>query len=148
MLLHSAARKVQCILALRAIAPQAISFPSCGKRYGRKGRRRREIALTRLKNKSFHLRVFSFRCRRQNVLRTAHRISLIWNIEVRQIFDVWKSMRHTASKRIFVAVDDSVGPYMQERKLLADSPQTSEKCCFRAGGQRRPPLQCVPQNLL
>ena len=38
-----------------------ISFPSCGKRYGRKGRRTRSIALTRRKTSRYILRV-SFPC--------------------------------------------------------------------------------------
>ena len=36
----------------------------------------------------------------RNVLRAAHRISLIWNVGVRQILDVWKSIRRMDFKRI------------------------------------------------
>ena len=52
-------------------APRAISFPSCGKRYGRKGRWRREIALTRRKNLSLRCACCRYAVRSPNALRAA-----------------------------------------------------------------------------
>ena len=55
----------------RAVAPRAISFPSCGKRYGRKGRWRREIALSRRKNLSLRCACCRYAVRSPNALRAA-----------------------------------------------------------------------------
>ena len=52
-------------------APRAISFPSCGKRYGRKGRWRREIALSRRKNSSLRCACCRYAVRSPNALRAA-----------------------------------------------------------------------------
>ena len=52
-------------------APRAISFPSCGKRYGRKGRWRREIALSRRKNLSLRCACCRYAVRSPNALRAA-----------------------------------------------------------------------------
>ena len=48
-----------------------ISFPSCGKRYGRKGRWGRGIALTRLKSLSFRFACYRYTVRSPNALRAA-----------------------------------------------------------------------------
>ena len=52
-------------------APRAISFLSWQKRYGRKDRWRREIALTRLKSLSFRSAFSRYPVRRPNALRAA-----------------------------------------------------------------------------
>ena len=61
------------------LAPRAISFPSCGKRYGRKGRRGRGIALTRLKSLSFRFACYRYTVRSPNALRAGDRISAFVN---------------------------------------------------------------------
>ena len=92
---------------------------------------------------------------------------------LRQIYDVWKSIGRTAFKRAFVGADVSVrpqnGPILWEfyanlqhshgrqgrRPLHAKTEiahefaaSLRENTAFRAGGQRRPPLQRVPQDFL
>ena len=62
-------RRRGAVCEAASAAPQAISFPSCGKRYGRKGRWGREIALTRLKNLSFHFACYRYTVRSPNALR-------------------------------------------------------------------------------
>ena len=62
-------RRRGAVCEAASAAPQSISFPSCGKRYGRKGRWGREIALTRLKNLSFHFACYRYTVRSPNALR-------------------------------------------------------------------------------
>ena len=72
-------RRRGAVCKAASAAPRAISFPSCGKRYGRKGRWRREIALTRLK-KHFVSACHSPMARpARNALRAERRIRAVQN---------------------------------------------------------------------
>ena len=109
-------RRRGAVCEAASAAPQAISFPSCGKRYGRKGRWGREIALTRLKNLSFHFACYRYTVRSPNALRATVqsgfpiarytiRVALFTPVEyltygIRRVFD---DMR-------FVGADAHVGP--------------------------------------
>ena len=64
-------RRRGAVCGTAAAAPRAISFPSCGKRYGRKGRWRREIALSRRKNLSLRCACCRYAVRSPNALRAA-----------------------------------------------------------------------------
>ena len=64
-------RRRGAVCEAASAAPRAISFPSCGKRYGRKGRWRREIALSRRKNLSLRCACCRYAVRSPNALRAA-----------------------------------------------------------------------------
>ena len=64
-------RRRGAICEAASAAPRAISFLSWQKRYGRKDRWRREIALTRLKSLSFRSAFSCYPVRRPNALRAA-----------------------------------------------------------------------------
>ena len=180
LFLYSDVPMVRRLAALRAVAPQAHSFLSCQKRMGRKeALKTRNSADAPKKPCCSSSAFYRYTSRSQNALRAARRISLIWNVEVRRIFDVWKSIGRTVSKFAFAAdfrenvafaradsspfalhvggdahiapaelhaftvsfgefvvptrADVGIGPYIQERRLLADSPQTSEKMLLSRG---------------
>ena len=157
----------------RGMPPAAISFPSCEKRYGRKGRRKREIALARGKACRFCLPFIVGPCRKERPSGGASN-QYDLNVVPRQISDVWKSISCMASKRAFVGADvpvrpqngpilcefaafpwptESSAPTFKDGNCLRIRRRLPRKCCFRAGGQRRPPLQwrivrmlCVCKN--
>ena len=64
-------RRRGAICEAASAAPRAISFLSWQKRYGRKDRWKREIALTRLKSLSFRSAFSRYPVRRPNALRAA-----------------------------------------------------------------------------